>query len=74
MEQCKKCGQKDISISFKHEGEKIYWSQHKEIENLDKFTRNDRYYTADSIKTECLIFSCKTCGYKKAEQTKDKSN
>lgn len=66
MEKCKKCGQSDISVKFMHEGAKVYWSEHNEIKNLDQFTKNDTYYSSDRITKECLVYKCKTCGYKEA--------
>ena len=71
MNTCIKCNKTDISIDFKHLDQKIYWSEHKEITNIRHFTRDDRYYTSDNIIEECLVYSCKTCGYRVAEKTKD---
>lgn len=69
---CSKCGMSDIDIKFQHVETKIYWSEHNEIENIEKFTRNDRYYSSDRIKKECLVHTCKTCGYKKAVSVADR--
>ena len=63
---CTKCMGLDMDVKFNHIGTKIYWGEHHEIGNIEKFTLNDRYYTADRINKECLIYKCKTCGYKKA--------
>ncbi|GHB44554.1 hypothetical protein [Mongoliitalea lutea] len=63
---CVKCGMLNIDIKFQPKKTKIYWSQHNEIEDIEKFTKNDRYYSSDEIYTECLIRTCKTCGHKKA--------
>lgn len=69
---CSKCGMSDIDIKFQHIETKIYWSEHNEIENIKNFTRNDRYYSSDRIKKECLVHTCKTCGYKKAVAVADR--
>ena len=69
---CSKCGMSDFEIKFQPINTKIYWSQHDEIENIKKFTRNDDYYSSDSINKECLIRTCKTCGHKKAIPTADR--
>ena len=71
MKNCTKCGKSDISVRFKYKGEKVYWNEHKEISGLKKFTRNDTYYAADSIGTECLVYTCNTCKYKIASKTQD---
>jgi hypothetical protein len=63
---CLKCGNSEIDLKFQPRGKKIYWSEHDEIENIKKFTRNDTYYSSDRISKECLIHKCKTCGYKQA--------
>jgi predicted nucleic-acid-binding Zn-ribbon protein len=63
---CSKCGMSDFDMKFKPVQAKIYWSEHNEIENIASFTRNDRYYSYDRIEKECLVHTCKTCGYKKA--------
>lgn len=69
MKQCTKCGGDSVSTKFRPEGSKVYWEEHNQIEDISKFTRNDRYYTADKIDTECLVHKCKTCGFKKASPT-----
>lgn len=74
MEKCPKCNSNKISVRFRYEKERVYWSEHNEIENIDLFTRNDTYYASDQIDKPCLQYKCDTCGYKIAENTKDKSN
>jgi|GEM_PF-7110008 len=71
MEKCPKCNSEEIKVKFRHEEEKVYWSEHKEVKNLSKFTRNDDYYAADSVETEFLQYRCENCGYKEAKKTKD---
>lgn len=66
---CSKCGSINMKPEFKHRGAKIYWSEHKEIENLSDFTKNDTYYSSDSIIRECIIYKCTLCGSKKAVKT-----
>jgi hypothetical protein len=68
---CSKCGMSGIDMKFQCVETKIYWSEHDEIENIKKFTRNDRYYTSDKTTKECLVHKCKTCGYKKAVAVSD---
>ena len=63
---CPKCGMSDIDMKYLREGTEIHWSEHNEIKDIVFFTRNDRSYRSDVIKKECLVHTCKTCGYKKA--------
>ncbi len=71
MIECPKCGSKEIDVKFRHKGEKVYWDEHKQVRNIENFTRNDRYYTSDTIEKECLQYACKTCNFKIALKTKD---
>jgi hypothetical protein len=63
---CSKCKDSSFDTEYKNVGSKIYWSEHDEIENISKFTRNDRYYSSDRIDKECIVKSCNSCGYKQA--------
>ena len=69
--KCVKCKGYSFDTEFKPEETKVYWSEHNEIKNIEKFTRNDRYYSADRIDKECIIKTCKTCGFKEAIKTND---
>ena len=63
---CSKCKASSFDTEYKNVGSKIYWSEHDKIENISKFTRNDRYYSSDTINKECIVKSCNSCGYKHA--------
>lgn len=69
MEKCKKCNSEDIGVSFQPEGLTTSWG--RKIDGVEKFMRNDDYFYQDQIKKEHLIYECKTCGYRIAENCKD---
>jgi len=71
MTECPKCGSKEIGVNFRPVGDKVFWDEHKHIAWFENFTNNDRYYTSDTIKKECLIYTCKTCNFRIALKTKD---
>lgn len=70
MDSCKKCGGNDMHVVFEPEGKEQTYN--RGIDGVEKFMRNDTYYYYDKVKTEHLIFTCKRCGYKAAENCKDK--
>jgi predicted Zn-ribbon and HTH transcriptional regulator len=67
MEECPKCKSASIKITFIPKNHKIYWSEHDNIHNLSKFTRNDTYFSSDRTDTEFLKYKCKRCGYLEAK-------
>lgn len=66
---CCKCKSDDIDIKFMPQRTNIAWSSHNTIKNIKNFTRNDSYYYNDMIDKECLIHTCKNCGFKEAVAT-----
>lgn len=70
MESCKKCNSSEIKVKFEAKGE--HKPYERKIEGVTQFMRNDTYYYQDEVREEHLIYTCETCGYRKAEKCKDK--
>lgn len=69
MKECPKCGGIGTSVIFRHIGASVHFEEG--IDGVSKFKRGDTYYHSDTVIAEHLIYTCNTCGYRKAEPTKD---
>lgn len=69
MEKCPKCNGVEISVEYQPEGKSEKFN--RLLDGVKAFMKNDTYYHSDTVKKEHLIFTCKNCGYQKAEPTKD---
>lgn len=73
MKQCTKCKGHNIKKTFYKKRKKVCWWEHDDIADIGSFTENDRYYSADTITKECMVYTCKDCDFKIAKDPKEKS-
>lgn len=69
MNPCNKCLGQDMSVRYVRQGAHI--GSNSDIDKVDNYLET-HYRSSGDSKKEFLIYTCQSCGYKVAEDCKDK--